>query len=205
MAFDQYRISFYGTWRLRTGVVDESHNAQNAFTITGSDDHDGTYYPRATDPALTMTVTGSAWRLEFAQRNYGLLIWVEVAAQRLTTFDPADGVGVELDNSATVQHRSRHAARHADVRDVVGSVDSCASLGTVRLHRSGTALAAADFRFDVGWGRPAARRTPRASRVRRRRRGRGRSAATSAPAPASGLGDRPRLGRPAAVTAGTPR
>ena len=97
MAFDQYRIRFYGNWRLRTGVVDESHNAQNAFTITGSDDHDGTYYPRATDPPMTMTVTGSAWRLEFAQRNYGLLIWVKVGAQQQTTFDPVEGVGVELD------------------------------------------------------------------------------------------------------------
>jgi hypothetical protein len=97
MAFDQYLMSFYGPWRLRTGAVDESHNAQNAFIISGSDDQDGTYYPRATDPPLTMTVSGSAWRLSFARRNYGLLVWVEVAAQRLTTFDPAEGVGVELD------------------------------------------------------------------------------------------------------------
>lgn len=101
MAFDLHRITFYGKWQLRTGVVDESYGAENAFTIAGSDNQDGTYYPRATDPPLSMTVTGSMWQLWFARRRYGLKIWVGVPAQRLTTFDPVDGVGVELDTRST--------------------------------------------------------------------------------------------------------
>jgi hypothetical protein len=97
VAFDLHRITFYGKWQLRTGVVDESYGAENAFTIAGSDNQDGTYYPRATDPPLKIMVTGPAWQLWFTRRRYGLKIWVGVSAQRLTTFDPVDGVGVELD------------------------------------------------------------------------------------------------------------
>ncbi|WP_059017335.1 hypothetical protein [Mycobacterium sp. M26] len=97
MAFDQHRLRFYGDWQLHTGVIDETYGAESSFTISGSDGQDGTYYPRAADPPLTLTVTGAAWLMWFGRRRYGLKIWVAVSAQRLTTFDPVDGIKVELD------------------------------------------------------------------------------------------------------------
>jgi hypothetical protein len=99
MAFDLGWIRFYGDWKLRVGTIYDLNGYLSSFTIRGSANGDGTYYPRSEDPPLELEVTGDQWEIQFA-RIYGIPGFHVALAQRTTSFDGKDGMRVDLDTRA---------------------------------------------------------------------------------------------------------